>query len=498
MKHDLEAFFKEYKDKNSAYDIALGTLSFDMATVAPTKGKAYRNKMFSILSGEAFSRMTDTESLAKIEALAKQSNLDETLQKELALYLRSLQDIRLLPKNEYIDFVRIIADSQTAWEQAKNTNDYAFFKPHLEKVIAKQKEVLNYFNSDKSDYDYLLDKYQFGMDSARYDTFFNTIKEELLPLIKKIQEKGHAIDDSILFESFDVTKQKAFMKELCAYLKVDSEECYIGISEHPFTEFFSAHETRITTHYYEHNVMSAILSTIHEYGHAKYILQVNEDYDGTSLKSEIGFAMHESQSRFMENHIARSKSFWKPIYPKLQSIFSEQLGSVSLDSFIKMINVTRPSFIRTEADELTYPIHVLIRYELEKEIMNGNVDFEQLNTLWNDKYEAYLGIRPKNDSEGILQDMHWGAGNIGYFPTYALGSAYAAQFYHQLQQDIDIDKLLEEGRFEDLYAWLRENIHQYGAFLSADEIIAKTTHEAFNVNYYISYLKQKYTTLYEL
>ena len=244
--------------------------------------------------------------------------------------------------------------------------------------------------------------------------------------------------------------------------------------------------------------MSAIFSTIHEYGHALYGLQVKEAYDGTALSSGIGCAMHESQSRFMENHIGRSKAFWEVNYPKLQKHFPTQLGQVSLDDFMRMINVSRPSFIRTEADELTYPIHILIRYELEKEIFNGNVDYDQLETMWNDKYEEYLGIRPQHAKEGILQDMHWGAANLGYFPTYALGSAYAAQFYHQMEQDMDVEDVLRKKDFAKISGWLKENIHQYGAFKDPQQILMDVTGEEFNPNYYISYLKEKYAKLYQI
>lgn len=498
MSEEQTAFFKEYKETQNAYDLALGTLAFDMATIAPKQGVPYRNRMISILAGEAFTHKTATASLKKLEEMAKQEDLSEELKKEIDYTLRALDDIRFLPKEVYVDFTQIQADSQSAWELAKEKNDYQIFKPHLQHILKKQKEVLTYIEKNCSDYDYLLDRYQIGMNIEKYDQFFTLIKEELLPFIQRIQKEGKSIDDSVLFQKFDIEGQKAFMEILLDYLHADKTKCYVCTSTHPFTEFFSAHEARITTHFYEENVMSAIFSTIHEYGHALYGLQVKEAYEGTSLSSQIGFAMHESQSRFMENHIGRNIAFWESLYPKLQQTFPAQLSHVDLASFIKMVNVSRPSFIRTEADELTYPIHILIRYELEKEIFNGQVDYEKLDSMWNDKYEEYLGIRPTNDGDGILQDMHWGAANLGYFPTYALGSAYAAQLYHQAEQDLDIKQLLSECHIEILQDWLKENIHQYGASKSADEILFATTHEEFNPAYYVAYLKEKYAALYEL
>lgn len=498
MNTQLKEKFQAYKDKKNAYDVALSTMYYDIATIAPKDGISYRNRMLAILSGEAFSHETDSENIAMIEALAACEDNSDEERKELELVLRDLADIRVLPKELYVEFTQITAESQRAWEEAKEKNDYALFKPHLIKVIEKQKEVLSYVDKTISDYDYMLDRYQEGLSMERYDEFFDQIKKELLPFIQRLLKEGKQIDDAPLFVPYDVKKQEEFMEILLQHLQRDPKKCYVTVSEHPFTDFYSANETRITTHYYEDNVMSAIFSTIHEYGHANYGLHVNPAYEGTTLEHNIGFAMHESQSRFMENNIGRRTSFWKPLYPKLQELFPEQLGSVDLDSFMKMINVSRPSFIRTEADELTYPIHILIRYELEKEIFNGNVDYDHLDTMWNDKYEEYLGIRPKNDRDGILQDMHWGAANLGYFPTYALGSAYAAQFYHQMDKDMDIDTILEQGVFDKIYAWLEKNIHRFGAYKSADDIMRDTTGESFDVSYYINYLKDKFSKLYEI
>lgn len=496
MKENMKAFFEEYKDKKNAYQIALSTMYYDLTTIAPKNGISYRNRMISILSGEAFAHEANPEHIAKIEEIAKQPDLSDVEKKELQLTLRDLEELRSLPKDVYVSLRKTIADSESAWAEAKQNNDYQLFKPHLIQVIEKQKEVLKYVDKDTSDYDYMLDRFQIGMNIEKYDAFFKEVKEELLPLIQRIQKEGKEIDDHILHEKFDVKEQEAFMEELNDYLQVNRKECYMTTTEHPFTEFFSAHEARITTHYYEYNVMSAIFSTIHEYGHALYGLQVDEAYEGTSLSSGIGFAMHESQSRFMENHIGRHPAFWAVNYPKLQKHFPKQLGDVSLDDFMKMINVSRPSFIRTEADELTYPIHILIRYELEKQIFNGQVDYEQLDTMWNDKYEEYLGIRPHNASEGILQDMHWGAANLGYFPTYALGSAFAAQFYHAMSKEIDVDNALRERNFSFISEWLKTHIHHYGAYKDADDILMEVSGEPFNPHYYIQYLKDKYSALY--
>ena len=262
-------------------------------------------------------------------------------------------------------------------------------------MIESQKEVLNFLDKSCSDYDYLLDRYEMGTGAEMYDSFFARVKEKLLPLIREIQERGRKIDDSVLFADYDVKEQEAFLEELKDYMQVDRDCCYMGVSEHPFTEFFSAKESRITTHYHKNSLMSAILSTVHEYGHALYALQVEEKYDGTALKDAIGSAMHESQSRLMENHIGRNPAFWESNYPKLQKRFPDKLGNISLEHFMEMVNVSRPSLIRTEADELTYPVHVLIRYELEKEIFGGHVSWKSSGTTNTSRISAFAPPVPR-------------------------------------------------------------------------------------------------------
>lgn len=491
-------FFNEYKEICAAYQLAGSTMYFDLATIAPKAGVAYRNKMLSILAGEGFSYQMNPEYLKRLEEIYQKAEEGSRLKKELTLYFRLIEDVRKLPKDVYVKRKQILADSQSTWEQAKLKNDFSLFQPCLKKVIDSQREVFTYLDKSCSDYDYLLDRYEMGTNAGMYDSFFTGVKEKLLPLIREIGMRGKKIDDSVLFEKYDVKEQEAFAEELKDYMQVDRDCCYMGVSEHPFTEFFSAKETRITTHYHEDSLMSAILSTVHEYGHALYALQVDEKYDGTAFKDAIGSAMHESQSRLMENHIGRNMAFWEINYPKLQKHFPERLKNISLERFVEMINVSRPSLIRTEADELTYPVHILIRYELEKEIFDGNIDVTRLDSLWNDRYKKYLGVCASCPSEGILQDIHWSGGEFGYFPTYALGSAYAAQFFHAMEKEISVEEALRKGDFQVISKWLKENIHQYGAAKTADEILVLSTGEPFNPGYYIDYLVDKYTKLYQL
>lgn len=497
MIEELRKAFQEYKDTQKAYAFALSTMYFDIATIAPKKGIAKRNEAMAFLSGEAFSKATNKESLAMIEELGKITN-DTEEKREISLFLKGMEYDRVLPKDVYVAMHKSINDSEAAWHEAKEKDDYASFAPYLKDVIIKQKEALHYVNKPSTNYDYLLDRFEDGMDMQQYDAFFSSVKQQLVPLIKEINASNDIIDNSILYQSYDVEKQAKFNEQLLDYLGMDRDQCIVGLTEHPFTDFYSENEARITTHYYEHDVMSGIFSTLHEYGHALYSLQTKPQYDGTALKDNIGYAMHESQSRFIENHIGRHPALWSVQYPILQSYFPEQLSKVSFKDFMTMINVSRPSFIRTEADELTYPLHVLIRYEIEKEIFNGDVDLDMLETMWNDKYEEYLGIRPQTSREGILQDMHWGGGSFGYFPTYALGSAYAAQFYDAMEKQLPVEEYLKTNQFDKIAKWLKDNIHYVGAYQSANDILRQTTGSPFDAQFYIDYLTNKYRKLYQL
>lgn len=498
MKEQLEQFYKEYKAKSNAYSLALTTMYFDQATIAPTQGNDYSNQMMAILSTESFLHAMDKDSICKLEQLVT-LDIEPLLKTELERLLKHLNESKDLPQEVFTRKTLAVNESSSAWGQCKIDQDYKAFIPYLKNVIDTTKEVLTYHpNKEKHPYEILLDQFELGMTFEQYDLFFKEIKAHFVPLIKEIQEKGKHIDDSILKNKFSIEQQEKFSTELCNYLKVDSTNCNMSTSHHPFTTFLSLKDVRMTTHYYEDILLSSIYSIIHEYGHALFGLQIDEKYEGSILSRDIGSAMHESQSRFLENHIGKNKAFWVNQYPALQQLFPI-FKDVALDEFMDIVNVSKPSLIRTEADELTYPLHVMIRYEIEKELFNtDSINYENLNERWNELYKEYLGVVPSHDGEGILQDSHWSSGYFGYFPTYALGSAYAAQFYHTMQQHLDVDQLLESNQFDVIAQWLKENIHHHGGAKSANEILLEVTNEPFNPKYYIDYITKKYRTLYNL
>ena len=494
-KEEMIKKYKEYQDKVNAYGLLLNTAYFDKETIAPISGNKYRNKMLNIMSGQAYEIETDADMIKLVEELS-QMDLGEDLNRDVYLTKKSLESIGKFSKEEIMEFDLACSNSFDAWIEAKNKNDYKLFDGHLKKLIELSKMRANRRNDKEIAYNVMLDDFEEGMTIDKYDEFFDLVKKELIPLIKEVNKKH--IDDSFLYKYYPKDKQILFNKELLKYINLDSSWGYMGESEHPFTNGFSKYDVRITTSYDEHNIASNIFSVIHETGHAHYEHNVLEKYEGTNIRKCISSGMHESQSRFLENYIGRRKSFWLNLYPILQDLFKENLGDVSLDDFIKAINVSKSSLIRTEADELTYPIHILIRYEIEKGIFDGSISTDNLNEVWNQKYKEYLGIDVLSDTEGILQDIHWSSASFGYFPTYALGSAFGAQFIRQMEKDIDIDKLLSENKFNEIVDYLRDNIQFDGALHNYDYILNRATHESFNPNYYIEYLKNKYKNLYNL
>ncbi len=489
--------YNEWVFRMSAYRMALSIIAIDKLTVAPEAGADYRDKRTAFLAGELFSVQTDPEMAQLLNELRTEESLDGETKKAVELYAKMVHDTVCIPKDEFVASEELMNASYNAWLEAKMKNDYSIFEPYLKQVIEIMKKRYEYRGSDMPLYDQMLDDYEPGMNREKYDAFFGALKERLVPLIKKVTE-AEQIDESFLHQEFDKADQKKYMDQILAYLHFDPSWGYQNETEHPFTDGTCSNDMRTTTKYLKDNVVSAILSTVHEVGHATYQHDVDERYDGTILAAGISSGMHESQSRLFENYLARTGAFWEANYDGLQKQFPRQLGNVSCEQFVNALNIARPSLIRTEADELTYPMHILIRYEIEKGLFDGSISTEGLDRTWDDMYEKYLGVRSKTASAGILQDVHWSGGSFGYFPTYALGSAFAAQFVRKMRQEIDVDEALRSGHFEICVNWLKEHIHKYGCRYDADEIMKMATGEAFNVNYYLDYLEDKYTKLYKL
>ncbi len=493
-----EELWKQYQEKMfkiSSYDLVLNTTYFDADTIAPDKGAEYRNERMAFMYGELFSMETDPELIELLEQLKGRDDLSELQAATVYWHLRQLDAIRYIPKELYVEASQLQMDSNLIWKKAKEADDYRMFEPYLLKTIEMSKKLLQYRKSELQGYDILLDDYEPGMTMEKYDQFFGLIKEKLVPLIRRITEKQQ-FDCAFAARNYPAELQKKLAYKILEYMHFDLDAGLLGETEHPFTSCMSKYDCRITTHYYENSLLSSIFSVVHEAGHATYNYQIAEDVAETFCFDSMSSGMHESQSRLMENYLARTEAFWVNLFPYVKELFPQQLEGVDLDQFMKAVNASQPSLIRTDADELTYPLHILIRYEIEKGLFDGTVDVADLENIWNDKYEEYLGIRPQKASEGILQDVHWSGGSFGYFPTYALGSGYGAQFMKAMRRDLDVDKCMAENRFEEIKEWLKEHIHRYGGMYQPQKQIEIATGEPFNPQYYVDYLTEKYGKLY--
>lgn len=486
-----------YLERNMALHTAINIIDWDANTLAPEEASEYTAKAMGILSQEQFTSLINPNVKEIMEGL-KEEELNQTEKAILRRLKKEYQKSEAVPASEMREFTELAARATNVWQKAKKEQDFSLYAPYLEKIIAYKKRFAAYSRKEGGKlYNVLLDGYEESFHIEELDRFFAKLKEEIIPLLKKV-EQAEEIDDSFLYQDYDIEKQKEFNSFLAEYMGFDFKRGVIAESEHPFTTSWHNHDVRITTHYYKNNLSSAILSTIHEGGHALYEQGVSDELTQTLVGEGASCAMHESQSRFYENVLGRSEAFWEPLYSKLQDTFPKQLKQVSLGQFVRALNKVKADFIRTEADELTYCLHIMVRYELEKQMIEEDVPVHKLPELWNQKYQEYLGITPNNDKEGILQDVHWSMGDIGYFPSYALGNAFAAQIYHTMKKKIPVEELLRKGKIAEITEYLREHIHQYGASKEPREMLKTLTGEEFNPDYYIQYLKEKFEQVYHV
>lgn len=493
---------KPHLERAYAFQTALTAISWDNSTLAPREAIENTSKAIGILAGEEYRAQVNDEVKGLLKSLdtpGEQERLDayeKAIVKKLGKGFRKLEKI---PPEEYQAYSALLAKAYPVWEQAKLNNDYASYEPVLGEIISYQKRFYGYQKKEgQSLYDVALDEYEEGFTVEILDGFFGKLRTSLVPLVEKIREKQELVSDGFLNQSYPIEKQKELCRFLAEYIGFDFNRGVMAESEHPFTTNFHNHDVRITNHFHENRLDLAVFSVIHEGGHALYELGIDDAITMTPIGGGTSMGMHESQSRFYENNLGRSQAFWKPIYPKVQELFPRQLGRVTLEEFYRAINKSVPSLIRTEADELTYPFHVMIRYEIEKMIFQGEVSVKELPAVWNRKYREYLGVVPDSDTVGILQDMHWSGGDFGYFPSYALGSAIAAQICHHIKTVMPLEEYLEKGNLAPVREYLKEHIHRYGGTKNTQELLLAMTGEAFNPDYYIGYLTEKYTKLYQL
>lgn len=489
----------DIQSKLSAYDHAASLIYYDGATTAPKKTAANRAHALGILTEESYKISTSEETVSLLEELdALKDTLSDKDRRVVELMYRDIREMKAIPMDEFVAYQELLVKADDVWHRAKEDSDFESFRPVLEKIFATQKRFARYCAPDKKPYDYCLGKYEDGLTTEKCDEFFDTLKNRLVPLIAKIRSAPQ-VDDSIAHGVFEESQQEKFSYELMRAIGIDLGSCGLGTTEHPFTTSIGSHrDVRITTNYKRDNFTYSMYSVIHEGGHALYDMSSADEFAYTVLDGGVSMGIHESQSRFYENLLGRSREFITHIFPKVCECFPEQTKGYSAEDLYKAVNLVTPSLIRTEADEVTYCLHVMIRYELERRVMADELEVKDLPAEWNRLYKEYLGVDVPNDRNGVLQDSHWSGGGIGYFPSYALGSAYGAHLLAKMKESVDVERCLAEGDFAPINEWNREHIWKHGCMMKPGELLENALGESFDPSYYTDYLEEKYSDIYGL
>ena len=478
-------------------EYSIGVLSWDKEVNLPKKRAAFRSRQVATLAGIAHNIFTDKafgETLKTLDENAKDLTAGEA--KNVALTRKDYERSSKFSEEFVMRSSQVTSETYHAWLKAREANDYSLYEEALGKMVEIKREAAEIIGYEGHPYDALLDEFEPGYTSAQLDTLFADVKAKLVKFAADIRSKKQ-VSNAFVFQHFDKDKQWELGLDLLAKMGYDFDAGRQDVSPHPFTINFSPDDVRVTTRVDENDLANMVWSCIHEGGHALYEQGLKSEEYGLPLGRAISLGIHESQSRLWENNVGRSLSYWKAHYPALKERFPEQLKEVSLEDFWKGINRIEPNLIRTEADELHYHFHVMIRYEIEKGLVEGSISTKGLDKVWNAKYKEYLGVDVPDANQGILQDIHWAHGSLGYFPTYSLGSFYAAQFYAQAEKDIpNLTAQIEDGDTSKLLAWLREKIHVHGKMYDANELCVRVTGEELNFQYFMDYIEGKYGGIY--
>ncbi|MBF90373.1 MAG: carboxypeptidase [Flavobacteriales bacterium] len=490
--------YKAHLRKITDINLAAGVLHWDQEVNMPPKGADFRAQQLATLSEISHNFSVDVEYGKLLEKLDGDSNLSEDEIRNVEISLKAFRKSQKYTAEFVKNHSITVSEAFQAWDKAKKENNFSIFQPMLEKLVELKREECKLLGYSEHPYDALLDQYEPDTKSSDIEKVFQDIKEKLVPFVKELMAQKQN-EDAFMYQRFEQQKQWDFGIDLLKQMGYDFESGRQDLSSHPFSIHFSAQDVRITTRIDVNNLNEMIWSCIHEGGHALYEQGMLKENYGLPLGKAISLGIHESQSRLWENNVGRGLPYWKANFRLLQSYFPEELKAVNAELFYKAMNVVKPSLIRTNADELTYHLHVMIRFEIEKALIEASIEVKDLPSIWNAKYKEYLNIDVPSDSKGVLQDIHWSHGSFGYFPTYSLGSFYAIQFYNQAKEEItDLEQEIEQGNMQPLLAWLRKNVHRYGKKYSAQNLCKKITGEKLNFEHFLSYAKEKYKPLYNL
>jgi carboxypeptidase Taq len=454
-------------------------LNWDAEICMPRRGVEHRGEQLALLAGLAHDRATDPrfgDLLNAIEASPLVADPDSVEAVNVRELRRDFDRETRLPRRLIEEMARVSAISSQTWSEARDRNDFPAFAPWLEKTFDLAREKADAIGFREARYDALLDDYEPGLTTSQVSALFARLREGLVPLVEALRDEPQHEGAEFLAREFPIDRQRTFSEGVAADLGFDTEAGRFDLGPHPFCSFIGPGDVRIALRYHLHNFSGGFLGVMHETGHALYEQGLDPDYYGTPMGEAISLGIHESQSRLCENLVARSRGFWQHYYPPLQKTFGDALAGVSMAQFRGVINTVSPGLIRVEADEVTYNLHIIIRFELERALLSGDLRAGDLPGAWSELYQKYLGITPDSDRDGCLQDIHWSEGLIGYFPTYSLGNVYAAQLFNAAESDLgSLDEAFAAGEFQSLRNWLREKIHRHGKRYSPTQLIGKAT-----------------------
>ena len=484
-------------------------LGWDQECCMPEKAVSERSKQHAAVSALLHEKITSNEIgdlLANVNANDAHPMGDDSICQNMTvlerafirqLYRRYSKSTKL-PTKLVKNLSETTGQAQAVWAKARQNNDFPTFQPWLEKIVDLKLQAADAYGYDHDPYDPLLDEYEADMKTADVSQVFADLRSELVPLVEHITASAE-VNNSFLTKSYPIPLQEKFGYEVLKKLHYPMDRGRLDVSTHPFTTELGNDDVRITTRYIEKFFNSCLFSIIHEAGHGLYELGMGNEIRGNLLSGGCSLGIHESQSRTWENIVGRSHEFWQYFLPVLKKIFPENLKGIDVDTFWRGVNKVEPSFIRVEADEVTYSLHVMLRFDLEKRIINQSLAIKDLPEAWNEGMREMLGIVPPTDTEGVLQDVHWSVGLFGYFPTYALGNLYSSQFWNTILKDIpNVYDQIAGGEFASILSWLRAKIHQHGSSKTATEISLAISGETLNAKYFIDYLRSKYSRVYSL
>lgn len=493
----LEAWAKE----TALLGSIAGVLGWDQRVTMPPKAASHRANQLALLSGMIHERATDPrvgEWLSILEESEQVQDPDSVTAVNIRQWRREYDRMTKLPTELVKEFTRITTIAEKVWEEAREQSDYTLFKPHLQKIVDLVREIAERLGYEQEPYDALLDEFEQGMTAHQLEEIFAPLRQQIPELMAQIQNAPRRPKSDILHRHYPRDAQESFCRLVAETIGFDWQSGRLDPTVHPFATRLGPGDVRITTRFYEDFLQPSLFGTIHELGHALYETGLPQEHWGTPMGESTSLGIHESQSRMWENFVGRSLAFWEYFYPIAQKHFTA-LQDVPLDEFVFAINEVKPSTIRVEADEVTYNLHILLRFELELALMRNELSVDDLPDAWNDRFEQYMGFRPPNDAEGVLQDVHWSGGMIGYFPTYTLGNLYAAQIFEQAERHLDdLYAQIRRGEFRPLLEMLRTNVHQQGKRYTASELVQRITGNPISANALLSYFQRKFAPLYRL